>query len=61
MPFSLRLDRDTEAIIRRLSAATGRSKSAVVREAVALYAPTSARRLLMARQRSIALSRSSAS
>ena len=39
MPFSLRLDPDTEAIIRRLSAATGRSKSAVVREAVAQYAP----------------------
>ena len=38
MPFSLRLDPDTEASIRRLSAATGRSKSQVVREAVAHYA-----------------------
>lgn len=39
MPFSLRLDPDTEAKIRRLSAATGRSKADVVREAVARYAP----------------------
>ena len=39
MPFSLRLDRDTEAKIRKLTAATGRSKSEVVREAVAQYAP----------------------
>jgi predicted DNA-binding protein len=39
MPFSLRLDRETEAKIRRLTAATGRSKSEVVREAVAHYAP----------------------
>ena len=39
MPFSLRLDPDTEAKIRRLSAMLGRSKSAVVREAVAQYAP----------------------
>ena len=38
MPFSIRLDPNTEARIRRLSAATGRSKSAVVREAVAQYA-----------------------
>lgn len=38
MPFSLRLDPDTEARIRRLSASTGRSKSEVVREAVARYA-----------------------
>jgi predicted DNA-binding protein len=37
MPFSLRLDPDTEATIRRLSATTGRSKSEVVREAVARY------------------------
>ena len=37
MPFSLRLDPDTEARIRRLSADTGRSRSAVVREAVAQY------------------------
>ena len=39
MPFSLRLDPDTEAKIRRLSAAMGRSKSEVVREAVARFAP----------------------
>jgi hypothetical protein len=39
MPFSLRLDPDTDAKIRRLAAATGRSKSDVVREAVAQYAP----------------------
>lgn len=39
MPFSLRLDPDTEAKIRRLSATTGRSKADVVREAVARYAP----------------------
>jgi hypothetical protein len=39
MPFSLRLDPDTEAKIRRLTAATGRSKSEVVREAVAQYVP----------------------
>jgi predicted DNA-binding protein len=37
MPFSLRLDPDTEALIRRLSADTGRSRAAVVREAVAQY------------------------
>jgi predicted DNA-binding protein len=39
MPFSFRLDPETEAKIRRLTAATGRSKSEVVREAVAHYAP----------------------
>ena len=38
MPFSLRLDPDTEAKIRRLATATNRSKSEVVREAVAQYA-----------------------
>ena len=38
MPFSLRLDPDTEAKIRRLATATNRSKSQVVREAVAQYA-----------------------
>ena len=37
MPFSLRLDSATEAKIRRLARATGRSKSAVVREAVTQY------------------------
>jgi predicted DNA-binding protein len=39
MPFSLRLDPETESRIRRLSTQTGRSKSQVVREAVAQYAP----------------------
>jgi hypothetical protein len=39
MPFSLRLDPETEAKIRQLTAATGRSKSEVVREAVAQYTP----------------------
>jgi len=39
MPFSFRLDSDTEAKIRRLTAMTGRSKSEVVREAVAHYSP----------------------
>lgn len=38
MPFSLRLDPETEAKIRRLSAATGRSRSEVVRQAVARFA-----------------------
>lgn len=38
MPFSLRLDRDTEDKIRRLGATLGRSKSAVIRDAVAKYA-----------------------
>jgi Arc/MetJ-type ribon-helix-helix transcriptional regulator len=37
MPFSLRLDSKTEAMIRRLAAASGRSRSDVVREAVARY------------------------
>jgi hypothetical protein len=39
MPFSLRLDPETESRIRRLSTLTGRSKSQVVREAVARYTP----------------------
>ena len=39
MPFSLRLDPETESRIRRLCTLTGRSKSQVVREAVARYAP----------------------
>jgi predicted DNA-binding protein len=37
MPFSLRLDSGTEARIRHLARSTGRSKSAVVREAMAQY------------------------
>lgn len=43
MPFSLRLDPDTERRIRELASTTGRSKSAVVREAVAHYASEAAR------------------
>lgn len=39
MPFSFRLDKETAARIRRLAAATGRTKSEVVREAVARYTP----------------------
>lgn len=42
MPFSLRLDPETEALIRRLSADTGRSRASVVREAVAHYSAASA-------------------
>jgi ribbon-helix-helix CopG family protein len=37
MPFSLRLDPETEARIRKLTRTTGRSKAAIVREAVAQY------------------------
>jgi hypothetical protein len=37
MPFSLRLDPETEARIRRLVSRTGWSKALVVREAVAQY------------------------
>ena len=37
MPFSLRLDPETEALLRRLAKAQGKSKSAVVREAVEHY------------------------
>lgn len=37
MPFSLRLDPETEAVLRRLAKEQGRSKSAVVREAVEHY------------------------
>jgi len=37
MAFSFRLDPETEAQIRRLAKSTGRSKSAVVREAMAQY------------------------
>lgn len=37
MPFSLRLDPETEALLRRLARETGRSKSFIVREAVEHY------------------------
>ena len=39
MPFSFRPDARTAAKIRRLAAATSRSRSDIVREAVAEYAP----------------------
>jgi hypothetical protein len=42
MPFSIRLDPDTEKKIRRLAKATATSKSAVVREAMAQYDPDGA-------------------
>lgn len=38
MPMSVRLDEETEALIRRLARSAGRTKSWVVREAVAEYA-----------------------
>jgi hypothetical protein len=37
MPMSVRLDPETEALIKRLARSAGRSKSWVVREAVAAY------------------------
>jgi len=37
MPFSLRLDEETEALIERLSRQKGRSRASIVREAVAQY------------------------
>jgi hypothetical protein len=37
MPFSIRFDRDTERRVTRLAQATGRTRSQVVREAVAAY------------------------
>jgi predicted transcriptional regulator len=37
MPMSVRLDPETEALIKRTARAAGRSKSWVVREAVAAY------------------------
>lgn len=44
MPFSLRLDEETERLIARLASTTGRSKSQVVREAVAAYGEEHERR-----------------
>lgn len=38
MPFSVRFDPETEALIERLARARGQSRSSVVREAVARYA-----------------------
>ncbi len=37
MPFSVRFDRDTERRVTRLAQASGRTRSEVVREAVAAY------------------------
>ena len=37
MPFSVRLDTETERRVARMAEATGRTKSQVVREAVAAY------------------------
>jgi len=42
MPFSFRPDPETEALIRRIAARRGWSKSQVVREAVAQYGRTPA-------------------
>ena len=38
MPMSVRLDDETEALIRQLAKSAGRTKSWVIREAVAEYA-----------------------
>jgi hypothetical protein len=38
MPFSVRFDPETEALIERLARTRGQSRSSVVREAVARYA-----------------------
>lgn len=38
MPFSMRLDPETEALIQRMAARTGQSRASVVREAVVSYA-----------------------
>ena len=42
MPTSVRLDRETEELLERIASAAGRSKSWVVREAVAAYGGGSA-------------------
>lgn len=34
MPVSVRLDRETEGLVRRISKSSGRSKSQVIREAI---------------------------
>jgi hypothetical protein len=46
MPMSVRLDRETEARIRKMARLAGRSKSWIVREAVAAYTvePSASRR-----------------
>ncbi len=42
MPTSVRLEPETEALLRRIARASGQSKSWVVREALASYAARSA-------------------
>jgi hypothetical protein len=42
MPTSVRLDPETEALLRRIARTSGRSKSWVVREALVAYGATSA-------------------
>lgn len=42
MPTSVRLDPETEALLRRIARASGRSKSWVVREALVAYGAISA-------------------
>ena len=49
MAFSFRLDPQTEASIRRLAKATGRSRSAVVRDAVAQYSAAETRTIAFPR------------
>ena len=44
MPMSVRLDPETEALLRRMAKAAGRSRSWVVREAVTAYASAGLRR-----------------
>jgi hypothetical protein len=43
MPTSVRLDPETEALLRKMARAAGKSKSWVVREAVAAYAAATTR------------------
>jgi len=40
MPISVRLDAETEGVVRRLSRATGRSRSQVIRDAIKKLART---------------------
>ena len=44
MPMSVRLDPETEALLRRVAKAAGKSRSWVVREAVTVYASAGLRR-----------------
>jgi hypothetical protein len=45
MPFSLRFDAETEALIDRLSRQTGRSRASIVREAVVQYGAAATEKL----------------